>query len=266
MKGNMICRGLALGLALSCLAPSALAAASTTSMTQEAAARAREQTAAAKARPLIEAERQRPRIAGVWRVKAGTQALQPIDGRRPPLNAAGRGLHRQRSANLKANRSDDPWDLCLPPGMPRMMGIDASFLITQAPAKVTLFHQHRHLVRHVWLDGPLALDDPEPTWEGVSSGMWQGDVLVIETAAFNGRQWLDATGLPQSPDMRLTERLRLLDASTLENVVTIADPRFYSRPWTVRFTYQRLPDDTELPAEECSEKLLEVPLKSYAPD
>jgi hypothetical protein len=30
-------------------------------------------------------------------------------------------------------------------------------------------------------------------------------------------------------------------------------------------TFKRLPDDTFMPEEECSEKLLEFPLKPYAP-
>ena len=231
----------------------------------EGQARARVEAAAAKLRPLVEAERTRPRLAGVWRITSVTTTLRTAEGREPPLTAAGRRLYGQRVAARKAGHADDPWDQCLPPGTPRAMWVDAPFLITQAPAKVTLFHQHRHLVRHIWLDGPLKLDDPDPTWEGVSSGTWAGDTLVVETAAFNGKQWLDASGLPQSPDMKLTERLRLVDAATLEDVVTIDDPRYYAKAWTARATFRRLPDDTELPEEECSEKLLEFPLKGYAP-
>jgi hypothetical protein len=129
-----------------------------------------------------------------------------------------------------------------------------------------VFHQTRHLVRHIWLDGPLQLEDADPTWEGISAGGWQGDTLVIETASFNGRQWLDAAGLPQSPAMKVTERWRLHDANTLEVRVTVDDPAYYAKPWTTQARFKRLPDSTELPEEECSEKLLEFPLKSYAPD
>ena len=231
----------------------------------EGQARARVEAVAEKTRPLVEAERTRPRLAGVWRITAVATPLRTVEGREPPLNAAGRALYRQRVAARKAGHAEDPWDQCLPPGTPRAMWVDAPFLIAQAPAKVTLFHQHRHLVRHIWLDGPLKLDDPDPTWEGVSSGAWAGDTLVVETAAFNGRQWLDASGLPQSPDMKVTERLRLVEPATLEDVVTLDDPRYYVKPWTTRATFRRLPDDTELPEDECSEKLLEFPLKGYAP-
>ena len=257
---------LAVAVGLASNAMTARAAEALSSAGPEAQGRARVESVAAKARPLIEAERTRPRIAGVWRVTGVRSALLTVDGRQPPLNAAGLKLYRQRSAERRAGRSSDPLESCLPPGTPRSMWADAPLLITQAPAKVTLFHQYRHLIRHVFLDGPLKLDDPDPTWEGVSSGQWQGDTLVIETAAFNGKQWLDAAGLPQSSDMKVTERLRLADASTLEDVVRIEDPRWYTTAWTTRLSFHRLPDDTELPEEECSEKLLELPLKGYAPE
>ncbi len=236
------------------------------SSTREAAARARYEAGATQAKVLIDAERQRPRLAGVWRITDPAASLRTLQGSLPPLNAAGLALQRQRAAGLKAHRSADPLDSCLPPGTPRILWRDAPFLITQAPSKVTVFHQAQHLVRHIWLDGPLKLTDPDPTWEGVSSGAWLGDTLVVETGAFNGRQWLDATGLPQSEDMKVTERLRLVDANTLEVAVTVEDARYYKVPWSTRVSFRRLPDDTELPEEECSERLLEFPLKAYAPE
>lgn len=246
--------------------PGVRAAEALTSSGQETAARARVEAVRARVQPLIDAERAHPRLAGVWRITSTPQALRTVDGRQPPLNAAGRKLYGEYVAARAAGRSIDPLESCLPPGTPRSMWVDAPFLITQTPAKVTLFHQFRHLIRHIYLDGPLKLEDPDPTWEGVSSGSWQGDTLVIETGAFNGEQWLDAAGLPQSPRMKLTERLRLLDAATLEDRVTIEDPQYYRGAWTARATYKRLPDDTELPEEECSERLLEFPLRPYAPE
>ena len=51
---------------------------------------------------------------------------------------------------------------------------------------MTFFHQYKHLIRHVFLDGPPKLDEPDPNWEGHSSGWWEGDVLRIETIGFNG--------------------------------------------------------------------------------
>lgn len=242
------------------------AAQATSTQPREVEARAREAQAAERVAALIAAERKRPRLAGIWRVAAPVAALRTEAGELPPLNAAGRELLRQRQAAAKAGRSEDPLQQCLPPGWPRALWADAPFLLTQAPAKVTLFHQHRHLVRHVFLDGPLQLPkDAEPTWEGLTSGRWEGDALVLETASFNGQQWLDAAGLPQSAQMRVTEHWRLQADGRLAVRVNIVDPVYYREPWSTQVLFQRQPDDTDLPEEECSEALLEYPLREYAP-
>jgi hypothetical protein len=234
----------------------------------EAELRAKAAAAAEKARPLIEADRRHPRIGGVWLIQdpAAGAGLRTLEGQLPPMTAAGKALVRQRAAAIKAGKSPDPAEVCLPPGTPRVMWSGEPFLITQAPAKITFFHQYRHIVRHVFLDGPLKISEPDPNWQGHSSGYWQGNALVIETGGFNGEEWLDGSGLPQSPDMKVTERLSLVGPDTLEDQVTIDDAKFYARPWTTRVLFKRLPESTNLVEEECSEKLLEFPLKNYQPD
>jgi hypothetical protein len=227
------------------------------SQPRETAARAAQQAATDKARAAIEAERTRPRLSGIWRLAAPVTQLLGVDGKPPALTPTGQKQSRGQP---------DPADRCLPPGTPRLMFTDAPFLLTQAPVKVTLFSQHRHVVRHVFLDGPLKLpDDADPTWEGHSSGRWEGDTLVIETAGFNGRQWIHASGLPQSAAMKITERLRLVDPDTLEDVLRVEDAAYYRSAFTTRLLFKRQPAGTELPEQECSEKLLEYPLKEYAP-
>ncbi len=102
-------------------------------------------------------------------------------------------------------------------------------------------------------------------WEGHSSGRWEGDTLVIESGDFNGKQWLDDSGLPQSPDMRVVEHIKRTGPDTLEDLVTYDDAKYYSAPWTARLTYRSLPGSTILVEDDCAEKLLEYPLKPYAP-
>ena len=232
----------------------------------EADLRARDKAAADQAKTLIEADKTRPRIGGIWLIAAPETAVKTVDDKLPPMTPAGQKLYRERVADRKAGKTGaDPADYCLPPGTPRAIWSGEPILITQAPAKVTLFHQYRHLIRHVFLDGPVKLAEPDPNWEGHSSGWWDGDTLKIETIGFNGEQWLDTAGLPQSPDMKVSEQLRLLDPNTLEDRVTVEDSKFYKTPWTTRVTFKRLPDTTFMREEECSEKLLEFPLKPYAP-
>lgn len=233
--------------------------------TNEVALRANEAAAAAAAAQAIAAEKQRPRLGGFWEPEKLVDALPTSDGKAPPMTAAGREIYRQRTAAIKAGKPDDPMAVCLPPGTPRDMLSPGPLLITQTPTKVTIFHEFRHLIRHVHLDGPLKLEEPDPWWQGHFSGYWDGGVLVVETGGFNGQQWLDKTGLPQSPDMKIVERFKLVGPDTLEDVITIEDAKFYSKPWRARLTFRRLPEDLHLIQEECAETLLEFPLKVYAP-
>jgi len=234
--------------------------------TREAEIRAAEAAAAAEAAPKVAADKARPRIGGFWEPIDRADTLRAVNGKAIPLNAAGKRLQRQRQQQIRAGKSEDPMKVCLPPGTPRDMLSPGPFMIIQTPAKVTMLHEDRHLIRHVYLDGPLQLEDPDPWWEGHFSGYWDGSVLAIETAGFNGEQWLDSTGLPQSPKMKVSERFSLIDPNTLEDVITIEDPEFYSAPWTARLTFRRLPgEDRHLVQHECGETLLEYPLKEYAP-
>ena len=210
----------------------------------EAGLRARDKAAAAKVRALVEADKKHPRIGGVWLIGAPIETVKTLDGKVPAMTPAGQKLYRERVAERKAgNVKNDPLEYCLPPGTPRSLWSGEPIMIAQAPAKVTLYHQYRHLIRHVFLDGPPKLDEPDPNWEGHSSGWWDGDTLKIETIGFNGEQWLDSAGLPQSPDMKVDETLRLEDVNNLEDQVTVTDPKSYSAPWTTKVTFKRQPDN-----------------------
>jgi len=259
---------LILAAAASCaLALTAGSAFAQSSIAQEDAATARRAERDAKDKALLDAERARPRIGGYWKIDHKIAALTTADGKPPPLNAAGKALQRQRAADAKAGKKPDPMEACLPPGTPRALVVDEPFYLAQTAAKITFFHQVYHVIRHVYLDGPLKLgEDRDVLWEGHSSGRWEGDTLVIESGDFNGKQWLDDSGLPQSPDMRVTERIRRAGPDTLEDMVTYDDAKYYTAPWTARLTFKAQPKDTILVEEDCAEKLLEYPLKPYAPE
>jgi len=86
--------------------------------------------------------------------------------------------------------------------------------------------------REVWTDGRQLPKDPDvPRWNGYSVGRWEGDTFVINSYGFEPTTWLDHFGYPHSDEMRLEERYRRTALDRLELVMTITDPKTYTKPW-----------------------------------
>jgi hypothetical protein len=96
--------------------------------------------------------------------------------------------------------------------------------------------------RQIYLDGRKLPSDPNPSWMGYSIGQWDRDALVVESAGFNGKMWLDLAGHPTTEALRVTERFRRLDFGHLELALTIDDPKAYTKPWTATERLELSPD------------------------
>jgi hypothetical protein len=90
-------------------------------------------------------------------------------------------------------------------------------------------------------------------WMGTSVGRWEGDTLVIQTAGFNGRTWLDTAQHPHSDALRLTIRMTRPDYDHLNWEVTIEDPKYYIKPIKNVRTFVLMAPGTELFEYSCSE-------------
>jgi hypothetical protein len=208
---------------------------------------------AAQAAPKAE----QPYIGGAWRLTAPkSQPLRTLDGSPPPLTAEGRALYQQ-AANPAADKPKGYFDVCLPPGTPQILWMDRPVLVLQTARKISFLFEYEHILRHVYMNEPLpSADDVDPTYGGSSVGRWQGDTLVIQTGDFNDKTKLDSSGLPHSDQLKITERLRLIDkGALLEDRVTIEDPKIYTKAWTTRVTFKRQ-GDIRLKEDICAEKLL----------
>ena len=134
--------------------------------------------------------------------------------------------------------------LCKPPGMPRMMGATYGLEILQTPGQVTMTSEYQAESRRIWLDGRKHPSDDEalPTYAGHSIGHWEGDVLVVDTVQTRGDIVIDATRLPQSLGMHLTERFSESRPGILEDDITVDDPMVYEKPWSMTKRYRYRPD------------------------
>jgi hypothetical protein len=148
-------------------------------------------------------------------------------------------------ARRPEKRDTDPLVHCLPIGPVRLHTFTGFKKIAQAPGLVALLYEYNASYRQIVTDGRPLPSDPNPSWNGYSSGKWDGDILVVQTAGFRDGQWLDFSGSPQSEAARMTERFRRVNFGNLEIEITIDDPKAYTRPWTVTLK-QTLKLDTEM--------------------
>jgi hypothetical protein len=138
----------------------------------------------------------------------------------------------------------DPTASCLPPGMPRMMRALYGLEILQTPGQVTITSEWQAASRRIWTDGRShpPLDELMPTYAGHSIGRWEGNTLVVETVGVREDVLIDQTGLPQSGNMRVVERIYLDKSGLLVDEITVDDPAVFTQPWTHVRRYRSRPD------------------------
>jgi hypothetical protein len=129
---------------------------------------------------------------------------------------------------------------CMPEGMPGMMQGTFPMEILETPGQVTIIQEAYNQVRRVYLDAPaIAPEDAEPRYAGHSTGRWDGNTLVVTTVGIKESARFRNT--PHSTQMRITERLRLVNDEILENQVTVEDSEYLATPWTWTWMYKRWP-------------------------
>ena len=154
-----------------------------------------------------------------------------------PIRPAGVAVQKARRA-----KGEDPGLACLPFGIPLATLLSEYHKIVQTPDLMLILLELDNTMRQVYLDGRKLEDDPNPSWEGHSTGHWEGDTLVVETNGFNDKTWLDAVGHPHSEKLKVTERYRRRDFGHMDVEMTFDDPVMYTRPFTVTIPYVLQPD------------------------
>jgi hypothetical protein len=158
-------------------------------------------------------------------------------------------LVKQRIAE---HSKDDPHARCLPPNFPRAFAFPHLQKLIQLPGLVVILDEFNASYRQIFTDARPLPYDPQPSWNGYSSGKWQGDTLVVETIGFRDDLWLDMKGNPLTNAAKVTERFLRPNYGSLQIEVTVNDPKAYTKPWTVTLQ-QVIKLDTELVDEICLE-------------
>ncbi len=202
-------------------------------------------TSAAAGRPA-----QRPDITGVWNIypdpfahdESTFQDLPAPNGGpklKEPYASQWKALRAERDAKLKAGTPlVDPSTLCIPEGMPTIMGAIFPFQILQTPGQVTVLAEFLTQTRRIYLDQPMPKpDDLAPSYYGFSSGHWQGGTLFVTTRGV--REDVKFFEIPHSADMTITELIRLTGPGRLEDQIVIEDPKVLAEPYRFTYGYKR---------------------------
>jgi len=198
----------------------------------------------------------KPDLSGVWQVEAEPRGpglfglgespnskyfrdiLSDFKAGEEPMTPAAREILRQHGQPGVVG----PNLLCLPDGVPHADLLPEPFKIIQTPSQLVILYEVETIFRQIFTDGRKHPVDPSPTWLGYSVGRWEGDTLVVDTIGFNDMSWLDARGHGHSEDMRVEERFHRRDFGHMEVTATITDPKMFTKPVTISFVEQLLPD------------------------
>jgi len=87
---------------------------------------------------------------------------------------------------------------------------------------------------------------------GYSIGRWEGDTLVVTSAGFNDRTFLDGEGHRHTEALRMTERYTRRNFGHMDVEVTFEDSKAYGTPVTIPVDATLQPD-TDLLEYVCAE-------------
>jgi hypothetical protein len=188
-----------------------------------------------------------PDLSGIYWATQYNAKIQLVGGGELPFTAAGKAAYDKNVAGLKAGTViDAARRYCVPDGLPRVLATPYPFEIVQGPpGQITIIYELNHQIRAIKMDQPMASEKELisfPFYNGHSVGRFEGDTLVVASAGFNDKTFVDATGAPHTDEMRTVERIRKISPNQLEIVITIHDPQYYVRDWQARFVYSQRND------------------------
>ena len=198
----------------------------------------------------------KPDLSGIWRGPRNSVYLQNIAADLKPgeIQPWAQEVYQQHVFNLGA---DSPRAHCLP-DPPPYYHLAGMARIVQTPALTVIINEgisNSGVTRTIFTDGRGLPEYMDPTWLGYSVGRWEGETLVVTTAGFNDKTWLDFSGHPHSEALRTTERFHRRDFGHMDFEMTLDDPKTFTRPFTLKAD-KTLVADTELLETICNNEAI----------
>jgi hypothetical protein len=189
-----------------------------------------------------------PDLSGLWQVDGVGNSMDITGGQKIEMTALAKALFDQHTATYGQN---EPTTKCLPSGPKAgLFGVNP-LRIVQSPTMMAILYEEGPF-RQIYSDGRPMLKNPNPSWMGYSTAHWEKDIFVIETNGYNDKSWLDYLGHPHSDALYMTERLCRTDFGHMILDITFEDPKYYTKPFSARFTLTYQPD-TDMIEYVCAE-------------
>jgi hypothetical protein len=145
---------------------------------------------------------------------------------------------------LRQVAAGNEWDQlsdCLPAGYPRWLTEPflREFILT--PSETWWLNEQQSEARRIYTDGRGHIPDAEaqPLWDGDSIGFWDGQTLVVHTIRITHGEY-QRSQPDYSSQASTVERIRQVDHDTIEDEVTVWDPKGLRTPWHVVMHYKRV--------------------------
>jgi hypothetical protein len=163
----------------------------------------------------------------------------------PPLKEGGEPFIEPRTGDP---RHDEPRDFCMPAGFPAGMLSANAMQFFQTKDYLIMVHEFQRMSRIIPLDGRPHRSYVEPSFYGDPVGHWEGDTLVIVTKNF--KRWMIDDYFYTNPKeyrmhsdaLTTTERMRFKDKDTISYVLTMDDPKIFTKPYSQEFEIKSKPD------------------------
>ena len=186
---------------------------------------------------------------GIWLNGDGgihfdTAATSVGRDQQPPLRPTYMAQWRERFAQQDAGRSTvDPTAECAPPGFPRFLNMVLPGEIVQSEHQLNWYAEWGEATVRVILDDRAMPQTLDPSYNGYTTGRWEGNTLVTRTIALRGDTLVDTTGIPHSDELTVDMRMTKLTPDFIEVEVTLNDSVVFFEPWSTVKQYVRAPAD-----------------------
>jgi hypothetical protein len=194
---------------------------------------------------------------GIWVNASGgihfdAEGSRSRRGQMPPLNDEYMAQWQKRWADADAGlATTDPTASCLPPGFPRFLTMVLPGEILQTDAQLNWYAEFGEATVRIHLDGREPPADLYPSYNGFSTGRWDGNTLTTRTLGLRGDTLVDTTGVPHSDQLEVAMRLRKVTPDYFEAEVTLEDPIAFYEPWSTVRRYVRAPAGSSVQEYAC---------------